>query len=124
MAPLQYDTINGYNPANIIQGSLKESTCYGYKCHKKVVSFIDVNKGLIIPKETMLGENVYYYKSVEYDSINLYSQEEPSNRGDVKMLFATDIVLLGSLNECDIDGVPQFFKNLEGRLTTCHLIWC
>ena len=114
MAPLQYDTINGYNPANIIQGSLKESTCYGYKCHKKVVSFIDVNKGLIIPKETMLGENVYYYKSVEYDSINLYSQEEPSNRGDVKMLFATDIVLLGSLNECDIDGVPQFFKNLEG----------
>ena len=29
------------------------------------------------------------------------------------MLFATDIVLLGSLNDCDINSIPQFFKYLE-----------
>ncbi|MFP9035936.1 hypothetical protein, partial [Enterococcus faecalis] len=28
-------------------------------------------------------------------------------------MFATDIVLLGSLNDCDSNGIPQFFKNLE-----------
>ena len=102
------------NTGNFIpQGIDNESTCYGYKCHKKSVSFINVNKGLIMQVETMLGENVYYYKSVEYDGTKLYAQEGNGN-GDVKTLFATDIVLLGSLNECDVDGVPQFFKRLEG----------
>lgn len=98
-----------------------ERNCYGYKCHKKAVSFIKVNNGLIIQKETMLGEEVYYYKSVEYDDnkdTGLYrfpvsSTGLSSTMGEVKLLFATDLVLLGSLNECDSDGVPQFFKGLE-----------
>ena len=100
-----------YNPSSI--NSVKnEEACYGFKCHKKTVSFINVEKGLIVPKETMLGENVYYYKSVEYDNTSLRSQTDGD--GDIKLLFATDIVLLGSLNNCDSEGVPQFFTRLEG----------
>ncbi|MBP5722660.1 MAG: hypothetical protein J6X18_03665, partial [Bacteroidales bacterium] len=111
LLPLENDIIN--RPYSSPTNFNKDSVCYGYKCHKKTVSFITINKGLIIPKETILGENVYYYKAVEYDESHLMSQEKPDEKGDVKMLFATDIVLLGSLNECDSDGVPQFFKTLE-----------
>lgn len=91
-----------------------DDNCNGYRCHKKAVSFISLERGLIVQKETMLGENVYYYKSVEYDKTNLFSQEVPNTMGDIKMLFATDIVLLGSLNDCDSEGIPQFFNRLEG----------
>ena len=33
---------------------------------------------------------------------------------DVADLFATDIILLGSLNDCDLNGIPQAFKYLAG----------
>lgn len=95
------------------EGATKEETCYGYKCHKKAVSFINVKNGLIMPVETMLGETVYYYKSVEYDKEELRNPEG-EGMGDIKTLFATDIVLLGSLNNCDNEGVPAFFNRLEG----------
>lgn len=93
----------------ILPSPQNEKTCYGYKCHKKAVSFINVNKGLVVPVETILGDTVYYYKSVEYDN----TLRSTKGEGDVKTLFATDIVLLGSLNDCDAEGVPQFFKRLE-----------
>ena len=113
--PLEYSPVfvdeNTFNISNI-----NENNCNGYKCHKKAVSFITLDKGLIVKRETKYGENVYYYKSVEYDETNLYSQtnSNPNVFGDIKILFATDIVLLGSLNECDSEGIPQFFKKLEG----------
>lgn len=79
-------------------------------CHKRHTDIKGLN-GVILAKETMLGQTVYYYKAVEYD------RSLPSNirssRGEIKLLFATDIVLLGSLNECDMNGIPQFFKTLE-----------
>ena len=74
----------------------------GNDCHKQIKN-VSVEKGVIVPKETMLGQTVYYYKSVEYSDIEK----------EVILLFATDIVLLGSLNDCDLNGVPQFFKSLE-----------
>lgn len=89
----------------------KETTCYGYKCHKRALSAIQVDKGIIIRKETKYGEYVYYYKSVEYSEYNFRNVLDGST-GDVKILFATDLVLLGSLNDCDENGVPQFFKHL------------
>ena len=100
------------NAQNFTVSNLNEDNCWGYKCHKKAVSFITLDKGLIIQKETKLKENVYYYKAVEYDDKNLY-QNISAFKGDVKILFATDIVLLGSLNEYDVEGIPQFFKRLE-----------
>lgn len=73
---------------------------------------IDKLNGIIKPKETILKETIYYYTPVQYD-------ETLNRNGDIKLLFATDIILLGSLNDCDINGVPQFFKALDS--TTYNL---
>ena len=88
---------------------VKENKCDG-DCHKRYTELPGL-KGVILTKETMLGQTVYYYKAVEYDA-SLPSNNS-SSRGEIKLLFATDIVLLGSLNECDVNGIPQFFKTLE-----------
>ena len=97
-----------------VNGNICDGRCHKQKAEKKGLN------GVILTKETMLGQTVYYYKAVEYDrtlpsnnSLNL------SNNGEIKLLFATDIVLLGSLNECDMNGIPQFFKTLES--TTYNL---
>lgn len=81
-----------------------EDNCYGYKCHKYARSETPIYTGFIIEKETLLHEHVYYYKPVTT------SPEEK----EMVTMFATDIVLLGSLNACDLHGIPQFFKILEG----------
>ena len=102
-----------FNAIDPESGDKKEGSCYGYKCHKKTFSLIQVDKGVIIRKETKYGEYVYYYKSVEYDNNKLKNILNPLVYGEVKLLFATDLVLLGSLNDCDEKGVPQFFKHLN-----------
>jgi len=88
-----------------------DSQCSNNKCHRQKTYF-RVNKGVIVRKETKLGEFVYYYRSVEYDEKINISQIN-NEAGDVKLLFATDIVLLGNLRECNSLGIPQFFKHLE-----------
>ena len=83
------------------------------KCHKQYAEVKGMN-GVIHSQQTMLGQTVYYYKAVEYDASlpkNRYVSSQKN--GDIKFMFATDIVLLGSLNECDTQGIPQFFKSLE-----------
>lgn len=72
------------------------------RCHE-VKTTVPVQNGLIVTRETMLGQTVYYYQAAEYDSV----------AKDIVLLFATDIVLLGSLNDCDLDSTPQFYKSLE-----------
>ena len=62
--------------------------------------------GLCHEKETLYGQHVYYLKPCEWTTGGA-----PSNRKVT--LFATDIVLLGSLNECDMYGIPQAFKHLS-----------
>ena len=94
---------------------VKGNKCDG-DCHKRYTEVKGL-KGVILTKETMLGQTVYYYKAVEYDAT--LPSNNKSNRGEIKLLFATDIVLLGSLNECDMNGIPQFFKTLES--TTYNL---
>lgn len=83
--------------------SKDENNCYGFDCHKSARTYNPIDKGLIVKKETMLGDEVYYYKPIEKNEYNT----------DLVTLFATDLVLLGSLNECDLNGIPQFFKALE-----------
>ena len=64
------------------------------------------NGGVCHETTTTKGHNIYYMKPCEWirDSI-------PANKK--VNLFATDIILLGSLNDCDIYGVPQAFKYLS-----------
>lgn len=110
-----YTDMNG----NIRQPKILSNDEKCNQCHKNAKSFFGFNTGIVVQRETMLGETVYYYKSVEYDTqSNINNTNAPVNEtgkdGSVKLMFATDIVLLGSLNDCDPQGVPQFFKSLEG----------
>ena len=84
-------------------------------------AFIGLHNGVIVKRQTMLGEDVYYYQAAEFDhdqrtgnnAIEGTPVKESGQQGAVKLIFATDIVLLGSLNDCDLQGVPQFYKSLE-----------
>lgn len=60
------------------------------------------NGGTVHEHKTSKDQFVYYFKPCEW---NL-------NNGKKAILFANDIVLLGSLNDCDQYGIPQAFKHL------------
>ena len=64
------------------------------------------NGGICHEKTTKKGQFVYYLKPCEWVS-NADAQNIKVN------LFATDIILLGSLNDCDLNGIPQAFKHLS-----------
>lgn len=115
---------NGYNsPYNIISS---EPTCYDKrksgllnrlfsklqpsKCHKQngmtQFGIFGKKSGLVTEETTMLGQYVYYLKPCEW--------KETENGGKKRvLLFATDLVLLGTLNDCDENGIPQAFKYLN-----------
>lgn len=64
------------------------------------------NGGICHEHTTSKKQNVYYMKPCEW-TLN-------TNPANIKVnLFATDIVLLGSLNDCDSNGLPQAFKYLS-----------
>lgn len=96
-SPLDGATVDIHSSIDPNDGCKKKK-----KCHE-VKTTVPVQNGLVVTRETMMGQTVYYYQAAEYDSV----------AKDVVLLFATDIVLLGSLNDCDLDGTPQFYKSLE-----------
>lgn len=55
---------------------------------------------------TTKGHHVYYLKPCEWLTGTIPENKKVN-------LFATDIILLGSLNDCDQNGVPQAFKYLS-----------
>lgn len=62
--------------------------------------------GLVHNERTLKEQSVYYFKPAEWLD-NGKIKEAKCN------LFATDIVLLGSLKDCDAHGMPQAFKFLS-----------
>ena len=64
------------------------------------------NGGICHEHTTSKGQYVYYMKPCEWT-------RDTSPNGKKVNLFATDIILLGSLNDCDIHGIPQSFKYLS-----------
>jgi hypothetical protein len=64
------------------------------------------NGGICHEATTSKGHHVYYMKPCEW------TRGTTPNSKKVN-LFATDIILLGSLNDCDLHGVPQAFKYLS-----------
>lgn len=79
------------------------------KCHKKQgidqSPIFGKKSGLVTEETTMLGQFVYYLKPCEW---------KDTDNGRVRtLLFATDLVLLGTLNDCDENGIPQSFKYLN-----------
>lgn len=64
-----------------------------------------LDKGIIVPKTNKDGLNVYYYcSSQKHTTDTEYSQAVD---GGFNRLFSTDIVLLGSLSDNDINGTPK-----------------
>ncbi len=87
----------------------------GNDCQKEVSVTERLRHGIIKRKETLYSSDVYYYAPVEF-SVSMNKNDllgDGYPNGDVKLLYATDLVLLGSLNDCDRFGIPQFFKVLE-----------
>lgn len=74
------------------------------KCHKRegrrYVKILGNNGGVVHREETMRLDHVYYLRPME-----LYNEK-------LVYLFATDIVLLGSINQNNIYGIPYVFNGL------------
>lgn len=99
------------------KGYSKIGTTYGCsnnrkmaKCHKspgiRHTAVFGSNGGMIHRETTLVGQHVYYYKPSEM-TVNQTGEQSKIN------MFATDIVLLGSLKDCDENGIPQSFKWLS-----------
>ena len=108
----QYENYEG---ETITPYNVRSADDCGDKCHEQE-SVVTINNGVILTKENMYGQTIYYYQAGEFhpDLVNDYMTFQYSNHtnGEFVLLFATDIVLLGSLNDCDQQGIPQFFKYL------------
>lgn len=87
------------------------------KWHKSsaVSSTISYKRGLIKPFVNKDGLTVYYYNAIDVnasdDKANQALDDITSSFQAVR-LYATDIILLGNLNENNLYGIPQFYKCL------------
>lgn len=107
-----------YKDEDVVHHIMADNPMCGDKCHERKY-YRYLNDGLIMNVENMYRQKVWYYKSVETESIKggLFADEYVNAKGVPmvsKTLFATDIVLLGSMNDCDMNGVPKFFNYLSG----------
>lgn len=84
--------------------------------------------GIIKNIENKDGANIYYYSfgnKVKDEIVGSEDEQDeygnPIHRDyyDYVRLFSTDIILLGSLDECDIDGIP--FIGHGYPATTCNI---
>ena len=63
--------------------------------------------------------NVYYYAPGIPNDLNYKEKEGFTN---YTQLFATDIILLGSLNSCDLDNLPKTFDSLPSTTVNVPFI--
>lgn len=98
----KYSIVSSAN--GCVPGKNKSQRCHKGKGRKNVKILKNTNPGggYIHDEQTMRGEYVYYFRPCDWYG------------GDRKKInyFATDIILLGSLSNHDMDGVPQSFKEL------------
>ena len=85
------------------------------KCHKakgrkhvKIFNGTINGGGLVHNEKTTLNNSVYYFKPTEW----IVGKGRSAEAKRV-ILFATDIVLIGSLNDNDEHGVPRAFEELK-----------
>lgn len=108
--------INNYDFLNIVQtcavdinkngdfpnGVNSNTECYkNEKCYE-LGSSKPIGRGIIKRNNT---EDSFYYRAVEFP-------EDSNASTQIKYFQPTGIVLIGSLNECDVDGIPQLHQLL------------
>ena len=97
-----YDAyVDGINPS-IEKIRIVSANNYHKQSGMSQKTIFGENGGICHEHQTMAKQNVYYMKPCEWTS-----------SGNKVILFATDIILLGSLNDCDQNGVPKTFKYLS-----------
>ena len=108
------DTVNSKNVfvransslnSSSTKGAIRKANQYHKKGGFKQYTIFGNKGGICHEHTTSRKEHVYYMKPCEWINNNTYL-------GKVN-LFATDIVLLGSLKTCDNNGLPQAFKYLS-----------
>lgn len=80
-------------------------------------AWIKPNRGIVKEFENDKGLYIYYYVPGAPTSLNYKSDSE--NESEYVVMYSTDIILLGSLNECDLDNLPRPFINLPS--TTANI---
>lgn len=98
-----YDLYTSVEKPNLNSPSgIRESNRFHKRIGMKQARVFGHKGGVCHEEKTLKGQNVYYLKPCEYDD----GYKSKLN------LFATDIILLGTFNDCDINGIPQAFKHL------------
>lgn len=82
-----------------VKGNNKKQKCHKAK-GREYTRIFGGNGGVVHRESTSQSQNIYYYKPCEWRD------------GKKRLFFATDIILLGSLNEIDGQGIPQTFKKI------------
>lgn len=95
-------------------GCMNRTNANKQKCHKlkglKTYSIFGSgsrkgdkgNGGVVHESQTIKNQYAYYFKPCEWRA----------STGKKTILFANDLVLLGSLNDCNLYGIPQAFRYL------------
>lgn len=105
-------TINGKNVYTNVENPLqkKKNIKIANNLHKQrgltQKTIFGKNGGICHEQATLRGQYVYYMKPCEWT----YGTTPNARKVN---LFATDLILLGSLNDCDLNGYPQAFKYLS-----------
>jgi hypothetical protein len=96
-----------------VNGNISESMPNGcsnnghLKCHTEdgmsTVPIFAGDSGIVQEQKTILDEKVYYMKPKEFTKFNDFGIP----------LFATDIIMLGSLFDCNEYGLPSTFNSLQ-----------
>lgn len=104
--PIEYDT--NEEPLKVDKSSIKKSNKFHKKSGFKLTRVFGRNGGICHEGKTIKGQNVYYLKPCEF-----------TDEGKKVNLYATDIILLGTFNNCDLNGIPQTFQHLT---TTTYIM--
>lgn len=106
------ENVNGYNVISRVDNPLHNGfwdfvlVRRWNKMHKKRGFKREVvfgrRGGISHQSTTMKGQFVYYLKPCEWTS----------STGRKVNLYATDIILLGTFNDCDLNGIPNTFQHL------------
>lgn len=80
-------------------------------------AWIKPNRGIVKEFENDQGLHIYYY--VPGAPTSLDYKTDTGNTSEYVVMYSTDIILLGSLNECDLDNLPRPFINLPS--TTANI---
>ena len=96
-----YTSVNNPLASNATKSKIKKSNNFHKKSGFNQITIFGKKGGICHEHTTSRKQNVYYMKPCEW-------------KGNGKVnLFATDIILLGSLKSCDENGLPQAFKYLS-----------